>query len=507
MRLPGRAEGQRQAESEAMIAWMLYAAALSLLITGIAKACSAVCELYRAPTRWCWLAALLLSIAAPLAARSVPERVQGNSALLTTATYRVIETVTGSTGPATTVVQSASVTAYEVVRIVWLLGSAALILALLLAAARLRRARRAWRDATVCGERVLVSADAGPAVVGFIHPAIVIPTWALELGDAELALAVTHEREHINARDPWLLLASFLVVVLAPWNPALWLQLRQLRRAIEGDCDARVVARTGEARRYARLLITVVQQRRGARAHVLALSYPTSILEWRIRTMASRTPSFRPARAAALATIAGVLAAALTLMPRPGMSQSYNLARRVVAGSTAVSGRASADTVKSAQDSTLAALAATRDTLARLRRRMASGASAVTLSRLGGKSTVRVVSIELPLRDTSAKARAARAMAMRDRAARVPLTTIQAAIAARFPGAASAVAPPGQERVFTFLVRRDGSMEDASVSTDSVTRIRSFDTKLQADQIESVQVMKRVPVGRDSASVIWIVRK
>lgn len=498
-----------------MIAWMLYAAALSLLITGIARACAAVCALYRIPTRWCWLGALALSVAAPLAARSAPERVQGNTLRLTTATYRLIETV--SDAPRSVATSSAApLTTDAAISVVWAAASAALLLALIAAGARLRVARRSWRGATVCGERVLISADSGPAVAGLLRPLIVLPAWALELGDPELALAVAHEREHINARDPWLLLVSLLVVVLVPWNAALWLQLRQLRRAIEGDCDARVLARTGDARRYAGLLITVVQRRGGAHAPVLALSYPTSILEWRIRTMTNRTPSFRPARAAALATLAGALVAAVTVLPRPGMSQNYSLARRGLAGSTPVSGRASADTVKSAQDSTLAALAATRDTLARLRSQMVNGTatvtlskpgSAVTSSKLNGNATVRIVEFQLPLRDTSAKARAARAMAMRNRAPRVPLTTIQAAIASRFPGAASVVTAPGHERVFTFLVRADGSVEDASVSTDSVTRVRSFDTKLQPDQIESVQVMKKVPIGRDSASVVWIVRK
>lgn len=458
-----------------MISWMLYAIVLSLLITGVAGTCAQLCTLYRIPMRWCWIAALLCSIAAPLVARSVPQRVQSGALHLTAVTYRVIDAVSAPSAPVTTEIRSTTpVTPDAAIATVWVITSVAFLLVMAVASARLRAARTTWRSETVCGERVLISTDTGPAVVGIRRQWVVLPEWALDLNADELSLAVTHEREHVIARDPWLLLAALAAVAVAPWNPVLWLQLRQLRRAVEGDCDARVLARTRNARCYATLLITVGERSRITRAPVLALSYPTSILEWRIRTMTNRTPSHRPVRAVACATLAGALVAAVVLLPRPGMSQSYQAVATPRAQVTADTG------TNSAHDSTLSAmLAATRDTLAHLRNDLAA------IGVHNGKTPA---------------ANHARPI--------VRLAAIEAAIAKHFPNAAALTsATPGQKRVFMFLVNKDGNIERASTNADGPAGQNRPFSSMGADSIATVQITQRVPVGRDTASVIWIVRK
>lgn len=471
-----------------MIVWILYMIALSLLITGAALACSQICSLFRIPTRWCWVAALLCSIAAPLVARSVPVGVQGNALRVTAATYRVIQTVSeASPLPATATTSSVTAaTQNSIIMVAWAIASGALLLVLAVASTRLRIARRAWSGKIVCGERVLVSANTGPAVVGLLHHEIVLPAWVLELDDAEIALAVTHEREHVLAHDPWLLLTALLVVALAPWNPALWFQLRRLRRSVEGDCDARVLDRTRDARRYAALLIAVGERRNNARVPVLALSYPTSILEWRIRTMIDRTPSHRTARAIVCVAVVAVLAVGIGLLPRPGMSQRYQPLRAFLPASA----RSDTDTVSKAsrasRDSalTLRAMtrAAKRDTLNRLRRELAQGTLAersftVTLNPKTHRASPPVSNAEM-----------------------------QAAVARRFPDVAVV---PGSNRVFAFVVRPNGDIEDALMDSTFAGAPSSALSKLHVapDSVDWIVMNKKVPVGKSVASVIWIALK
>ncbi|MGI8508135.1 MAG: M56 family metallopeptidase [Gemmatimonadaceae bacterium] len=473
-----------------MISWMLYAIVLSLLITGVAGTCAQLCTLYKIPTRWCWIAALVCSVAAPLVARSVPQRVQSGALRLTAVTYNMIDAVSALSAPATTAPGSTMpATPDTAIATVWAITSVAFLLVMAVARARLRAARRTWRSQTVCGERVLISTDTGPAVVGIRRQWIVLPEWALDLNSDELSLAVTHEREHVIARDPWLLLAALAAVAFAPWNPVLWLQLRQLRRAVEGDCDARVLARTGNARCYATLLITVGERSRTTRAPVLALSYPTSILEWRIRTMTNRTPSHRPARAVACATLAGALVAAVVLLPRPGMSQSSPLKATPHAQIYADTG------TNSAIDSTISAsLAATRDTLARLRKQMHREPFVVRhVTIRNGRASVAVFP------DTSVSSVLQ---------TNVSVATVQAAIASRFPGAATAT--PGPKRAFAFMIDSAGHIQQSYADTSTGAAARHFavaGTNADIVSASAIAVFPHIPVGSDSVSVIWMVRK
>ncbi len=88
------------------------------------------------------------------------------------------------------------------------------------------------------------------------------------------SLILEHERQHMLARDPLLLRAGILLVMLVPWNLPLWWQLRRLRLAIELDCDARVLGSGADAIRYAEVLLGVVRRVTTVPVGVVAMSEP-----------------------------------------------------------------------------------------------------------------------------------------------------------------------------------------------------------------------------------------
>jgi hypothetical protein len=132
------------------------------------------------------------------------------------------------------------------------------------------------------------------------------------------ALVVRHESEHLNRRDPRLLLHAFFVVVAMPWNLGVWWQFRRLRRAIELDCDARVIGSGVDVARYGEVLIEAGGFCRSAGLPALAtFAERSGDLEARIRALAPVRAGRRGIRIAvgALATL--VLAVAACLVPDP----------------------------------------------------------------------------------------------------------------------------------------------------------------------------------------------
>lgn len=145
----------------------------------------------------------------------------------------------------------------NVLLIVWLVLSAAVLSAYATAYVRLWRAKRSWQPARIAQNDVFMSDGFGPAVFGFITPRIVVPRWIRDASVHDQALIVLHEREHIRAGDQLQLLLAIVSTVLMPWNPFTWWQSRRLRFTIEADCDQRVLAAAPDRARYASLLVNV----------------------------------------------------------------------------------------------------------------------------------------------------------------------------------------------------------------------------------------------------------
>ena len=273
------------------------------------------------PRRWTWLAAMVGSVGVPALALVAPGALPDPD-LLTRSEYAVAAIPGGAdwglvSQPFSAVRMAAddSPTLAAPSISVILLGSWAAVSAIMLAGialayARVRAVRHAAHPTRLDGVEIRVAESAGPAVLGLLRPAIVLPAWVLGLPPEERALIVAHEREHLAAGDAWLLLGAALMLAAMPWCVVLWWQNRRLRRAIETDCDARVLAGGADRRDYGRVLIRVAG--RTPRFPMLhpAWGEPASQLEWRIITMTEKRPRHALLRSVPLVTLAALGAGA-----------------------------------------------------------------------------------------------------------------------------------------------------------------------------------------------------
>lgn len=294
-----------------MITWMIYAAAIGGLATAAGLVAERAVAAYGLPRRWIWAGAVLTSLGMPVAmagrggapAPRVPAAtpVGARAAAPTIAAAPVRPDGPGMAAAA------------------WAIATAGLLLGLTASAGMLAVRRRRWMSATVAGQPVLLSARTGPAVAGVIRPRVVLPEWALDCPPDDQRLMVLHEMEHVRARDPLLLALAWTAAALMPWNAAMWYQLRALRLAVEIDCDARVLGRERDLRRYGDLLLRVGSLGSTAGLASAAMAEPRSFLERRIRAMTAVTPGNRGV-AATTAVFALLLGGALVrAVPAPAL--------------------------------------------------------------------------------------------------------------------------------------------------------------------------------------------
>ena len=297
-----------------MSAWMLYVTLVALLLSLGAWMAERATRLNRGGSRWIWVVAIAASLSMPVMVESllswmpdvVRPRIEQEQTLLRQA---VVQTMSPASWVATSAETPATRDIAALLRALWAGASAALLL--LLVGGRLHLARRArrWSPRTVGGVPVLVSDDVGPAVVGFLHPRIVIPGWVLRAPQAQQDAILAHEQSHLEARDPQLFSLAFALLVFMPWNLPLWWQLQRLRRAIEVDCDARVLAGGIDATSYGETLLAVGEHRSSPLVALAATSGSRSFLEQRLRIMLSKPFKWRRTATAALLATSLCLAA------------------------------------------------------------------------------------------------------------------------------------------------------------------------------------------------------
>lgn len=296
----------------------------------------------RVATRHVWTAAILLSMIVPPAAlawrahttapRPAAQRaaaglthevISGTPTVIAVANW----TLTGQPTPPQTVAavlrERLSRVAGRLSRHVvaaWSVLSLALAGWLVLGMLQWRRARRAWERTVIDGISVDIAPSVGPAVLGIVSQRIVLPAWATTLAPEQRRLMLAHECEHIAARDPQRLALAVAALVVMPWNAALWWCAARLRRAIEMDCDARVLESHPMAREYGYLLLQVAARGRNTGAlaiPMVGLLQLPSELELRLRAMSRpRTLARRTAAAGGALALVAVAAAFTTPVPR-----------------------------------------------------------------------------------------------------------------------------------------------------------------------------------------------
>jgi TonB family protein len=203
-------------------------------------------------------------------------------------------------------VPDASLDAGRLLVALWIFASLLMALRWVVAMLRLGWQSRAWRADTLDGVPVLLTDDVGPAVSGVLRPRVLAPTWLADLPARERALILMHEEEHVRARDPMVVAVARAARVVAPWNPVVWLLTARLIRAVELDCDRRVLKRSSDVAAYGHTLIKM-SARRPSRL-VAAAAFAESEAPLRGRILSMTTPSRTISVAAiAAATILGVV--------------------------------------------------------------------------------------------------------------------------------------------------------------------------------------------------------
>jgi len=275
-----------------MLSWMLYAILVSLLIGLAALAFERSAQVRRRPTRWLWGMGLIASLVVPFIPSGVSVQVPEMMGVVDRAISPKI-----LAPPQTTAIELSRFTRpiADTIRLAkgvdtllewaWRTASTALALVIIASGAHLSRRRRRWDRGHIAGTPVYISEDVGPAVVGFLHPHIVVPRWLIKLSPDEQELVIAHERSHLEARDAQLLTIAICLLVCMPWNPVLWWQLRRLRLAIEIDCDARVLSLGYSVARYGEALIAVGERQSASNAMAMARFGSKSSLEQRIHNM------------------------------------------------------------------------------------------------------------------------------------------------------------------------------------------------------------------------------
>jgi beta-lactamase regulating signal transducer with metallopeptidase domain len=117
----------------------------------------------------------------------------------------------------------------------------------------------------------LSNAVDAPSVIGFFHPAVVVPRslWN-QLTPAELQQIILHEMAHLDRGDDWTNLLQKLLRALSPLNPALFWVERNLCLERERACDDAVLDAAGNPRAYASCLTKLAESRLVKRAAMLA---------------------------------------------------------------------------------------------------------------------------------------------------------------------------------------------------------------------------------------------
>lgn len=328
------------------VSFVVYSLLCSAVITLLAICVHAICDERRAPRRWVWMVAIGASVLVPLSALlQKPTSVRPEVDQLQTT--QVVESPNPATfisrgAPQVALLSAESLLARlaplePAVRLVVWSSLLVVPLLILIEWSRLRRARRAWREDSMCNVPLSISEDFGPAVVGVIEPRIVVPSFVRSLPEQHQRMVIAHEVQHVRAHDSRWAFALLLMLGLTPWNLLVWWQFSRLRLAIEIDCDARVLQDDADSHAYGSLLLEMAARaRRMSPIAVAFLARHKSSLRQRIENFSSPLPRTNRARMAVATALGATVAPAMFMLPRPTISAHVRTAAEFVADSGAI---------------------------------------------------------------------------------------------------------------------------------------------------------------------------
>jgi bla regulator protein blaR1 len=290
-----------------MLAMMIYVLVIGVLLSIAALIAEHAARQRGTSLRWTWLITLIASIALPLIIPSVTIQMPALIRPVDTSKPIVLRENTSVHMPAAVFDLGMPELDAKPHRFdawlhgIWLGASLIMLVALMLSGGLLYQRKRSWAVGKLGHTPVLIAPDVGPAVVGLLRPCIVVPEWLLQESAARQQFVLAHEQSHLDARDPQLLTIALCLLIAMPWNLPLWWQLHRLRRAIEVDCDARVLRSGQDVAEYCETLIQVGQNQSSYIGAVAAMSESGSFLEQRIKIMLLKPGKW--ARLTALAMI------------------------------------------------------------------------------------------------------------------------------------------------------------------------------------------------------------
>jgi hypothetical protein len=317
-------------------AWVVYALLMSAFIGLMAVALERVCAIWTFPRRGLWVLAIVVATVAPFIARRSPPAVPTVSVASGRARAMPRAAVARRVPGPVVITRSRLAMIWVLrtsrrierpVRELWLAASLLVLCVFARAVVGVARQRAQWTRVSLGRDSAWLAPDLGPAVVGALQPQIVLPRWALTLDENARELMLLHEREHIRAGDPRVLLGAGLLLIVFPWNAALWWMVRRLRLAIEVDCDARVIGAVGRRYEYGMLLVAVGERKSGHLHLATSLAQQQPFLERRIHAMTAPRPRYPLIASLPFAAVALAASVAVAQTPVPPTAAGGFVAR------------------------------------------------------------------------------------------------------------------------------------------------------------------------------------
>jgi beta-lactamase regulating signal transducer with metallopeptidase domain len=155
---------------------------------------------------------------------------------------------------------------------------------------------------------VLIASDeAGPSVVGWIRPVVLVPASALlGLTPDQLEAVLAHELAHIRRHDYLVNILQVIVETLLFYHPAVWWVSARMRHERELCCDDLAVGCCGDAVCYARALTKLERLRITAPA--MAMGSNSGSMLYRVQRLLGGAQEYVPSK------LPGILALALGLV-------------------------------------------------------------------------------------------------------------------------------------------------------------------------------------------------